>query len=88
MRAGRLSELRRDSERLIVVVDDRAPELAELLRARSGFDVDEHGEAVSVAWADGVHDAVRDAVADLDVGLRRLVPERQTLEDVYMEASA
>jgi len=43
---------------------------------------------VSVLWAEGVHDAVRDAVADLGVGLRRLGPERQTLEDVYMEASA
>ena len=87
VRAGRLSELRRDSERLIVVVDDRAPELAAVLRGH-GFDVAEHGETVSIVWADGVHDAVRDAVADLGVGIRRLGPERQTLEDVYMEASA
>jgi len=87
VRAGRLSELRRDSERLVVVVDDRSDELAAVLRG-SGFDVAELGETVSVAWADGVHDAVRDAVADLGVGIRRLGPERQTLEDVYMEASA
>jgi ABC-2 type transport system ATP-binding protein len=87
VRAGQLSELRRDSERLLVVVDDRTHELALLLRG-GGFDVAERGEAVSVLWADGVHDAVRDAVADLGVGLRRLGPERQTLEDVYMEASA
>jgi ABC-2 type transport system ATP-binding protein len=87
VRAGSLTELRRDSERLIVVVDDRAGELAARLRER-GFDVAERGEAVSVAWADGVHEAVRDTVADLGVGLRRLGPERQTLEDVYMEASA
>jgi ABC-2 type transport system ATP-binding protein len=87
VRAGRLSELRRDTERLIVVVDDKVGELAALLR-EGGFDVAEHGEGVSVVWAEGVHDAVRDAVADLDVGLRRLAPERQSLEDVYMEASA
>jgi len=87
VRAGALSDLRRDSERLIVVVDDRAAELAVLLRGH-GFDVTEHGGTVSIAWADGVHDAVRDAVADLGVGIRRLGPERQTLEDVYMEASA
>ena len=43
---------------------------------------------LSVAWSEGVHDAVRDAVADLGVGIRRLAAERQTLEDVYMEASA
>jgi ABC-2 type transport system ATP-binding protein len=87
VRAGALSDLRRESERLLVVVDDRAAELAAVLRGR-GFDAAERGEAVSVAWADGVHDAVRNAVADLGVGLRRLGPERQTLEDVYMEASA
>ena len=87
VRAGRLSELRRNSERLIVVVDERAHALAELLRA-AGFDVAEQGETLSIAWADGIHDVVRDAVADLGVGIRRLGPERQTLEDVYMEASA
>ena len=37
---------------------------------------------------DGLHDAVRDAVADLGIGIRRIAAERQTLEDVYMEASA
>ena len=87
VRAGSLSELRRDAERLTVVVDERAAELAALLRD-AGFDVLVEGETVSVAWSDGVHDAVRDAVADLDIGIRRLAAERQTLEDVYMEASA
>jgi ABC-2 type transport system ATP-binding protein len=87
VRAGRLSELRRGTERLTVVVDDRAHELAALLRGK-GFEVAERGEAISVAWTDGVHDAVRDTVADLGIGLRSLGPERQTLEDVYMEASA
>jgi ABC-2 type transport system ATP-binding protein len=87
VRAGSLSELRREAERLTVVVDDRAAELAVLLR-EGGFDVVEEGEVVSVAWSEGVHDAVRDAVADLDVGIRRLAAERQTLEEVYMEASA
>jgi len=82
VRAGRLSELRRGDERLIVVVDDRVDELAELLRAK-GFDVLEQGEGLSIDGIEGVHDAVRDAVGDLGVGLRRLGPE-----DVYMEASA
>ena len=87
VRAGRLSELRGDSDRVVVVVDARTDDLAALLRDR-GFDVAELGEGVSVAWDENVHDAIRDAVADLGVGLRRLGPERETLEDVYMEASA
>jgi ABC-2 type transport system ATP-binding protein len=88
VRAGILSELRRgDTERLIVVVDDRVGELAEMLGA-AGFDVTEQGEILSIVAVDGVHDAVRDAVADLGVGIRRLAAESQSLEDVYMEASA
>jgi hypothetical protein len=38
--------------------------------------------------ADGDHDAVRDAVADLGVGLRRLAPRGRTLEDVYLGREA
>ena len=38
--------------------------------------------------ADGAHDAVRDAVAELGVGLRRLEPRGRTLEDVYLRAGA
>jgi ABC-2 type transport system ATP-binding protein len=88
VRAGILSELsRRDTERLVVIVDDQAPELAVLLRA-AGFEVDQEGEALSILLVDGLHDAVRDAVADRGVGIRRLAVERQSLEDVYMEASA
>jgi ABC-2 type transport system ATP-binding protein len=88
VRAGILSELSRsDIERLVVVVDDRTPELAALLRA-AGFEVGEEGEVLSILAVDGLHDAVRDAVADLGIGIRRLAVERQSLEDVYMEASA
>lgn len=86
VRSGRLSDLRHAEERLVVVVDERVDELATALRA-GGFDVAADGEGLSVAWVDGVHDAVRDAVADLGVGLRRLGPERRTLEEVYLEAA-
>ena len=84
--AGRLAELDREGSRVVVAVDARSADLAALLRER-GFDAVERVDEVSVGTADGVHDAVRDAVAELGVGLRRLGPERQTLEDVYMEVS-
>ncbi len=86
VRSGRLSGLRGTDDRLRVAVDGRADELAAALRAR-GFDAVEDAAGVVVEAADGVHDAVRDAVADLDLGLRRLGPLRLTLEDVYLEAS-
>ena len=68
----------------MVEVDERADELASILTAR-GFDVTVDGGVLLLGGDDdGVHDAVRDAVADLGVGLRRLGPRGRTLEDVYL----
>jgi ABC-2 type transport system ATP-binding protein len=36
---------------------------------------------------DGVHDAVRDAVVDLDLGLVRLEQGRRHLEEIFQPAS-
>ena len=85
--AGTLADLRRGPEGLVVEVDDRADELAALLAGR-GFDATVQDGVVILAGADGDHDAVRDAVADLGVGLRRLAPRGRTLEDVYMGTEA
>lgn len=86
VRAGRLVDLKGDADTLLVEVDERAEELAELLRV-AGLEVEADGGPLVVAGAAGVHDVVRDAIADLGIGLRRLEPRRQTLEDVYLEAS-
>jgi ABC-2 type transport system ATP-binding protein len=79
--AGLLADLRRGPEGLVVEVDERADELAALLAER-GLDVTV-GAGV-LLLADGDHMAVRDAVADLGLGLRRLAPRGRTLEDVYL----
>jgi ABC-2 type transport system ATP-binding protein len=86
VRSGRIADLKEDVNALLVEVDERAEELAALLRA-AGLEVELDGGPLVVSGAEGVHDAVRDAVADLGIGLRRLEPRRQTLEDVYLEAS-
>jgi ABC-2 type transport system ATP-binding protein len=83
VRAGTLADLRRGPGGLVVEVDERAGELASILRAR-GFDVTVEGGVLLLGGVDGVHDAVRDGVADLGVGLRRLGDRGRTLEDVYM----
>jgi ABC-2 type transport system ATP-binding protein len=83
VRAGTLADLRRGPGGLVVEVDERADELASILRAR-GFDVTVEGDVLLLGGVDGVHDAVRDGVADLGVGLRRLGERGRTLEDVYM----
>lgn len=86
IRSGALAELRAEAEGLLVEVDEGQDALVERLRA-AGFDVERTGDLVLVA-GDSPHDAIRDAVADLGLGLRRLEPRRRTLEDVYLEASA
>jgi ABC-2 type transport system ATP-binding protein len=83
--AGTLADLRRGPEGLVVEVDQRADELASVLAAR-GLDVSVEGGVLVLAAADDAHDAVRDAVADLGLGLRRLAPGGRTLEDVYLGA--
>ncbi len=81
--AGTLTELRRGPEGLVVEVDEKADELASILAER-GLDVRLDGAVLFLAPDDAAYDAVRDAVADLGVGLRRLEPRGRTLEDVYL----
>jgi ABC-2 type transport system ATP-binding protein len=83
VRAGTLADLRRGPGGLLVEVDERADELASILRAR-GYDVTVEADVLLLGGEDGVHDAVRDGVADLGIGLRRLGTRGRTLEDVYM----
>jgi ABC-2 type transport system ATP-binding protein len=87
VRAGTLADLRRGPEGLLVEVDDRADELASILAAR-GLDVTRDGGVLLLGGGDEAYDAVRDAVADLGVGLRRLEPRGRTLEDVYLGTGA
>ena len=86
VRAGTLVDLRRGPEGLVVEVDERAEELAAVLAAR-GLDVAVDGGVLVLGAAEGAHDAVRDAVAELGLGLRRLAPRGRTLEDVYLGGS-
>jgi len=85
--AGTLADVRRGPEGLVIEVDARADELASILAAR-GFDVTVDGDVLLLDSADAAYDIVRDAVAELEVGLRRLAPRGRTLEDVYMGVGA
>ena len=87
VRAGTLADLRRGPEGIVVEVDERADELTSILAAR-GIDVTHEAGVLFLAATDDVYDAVRDAVAQLEVGLRRLEPRGRTLEDVYLGTGA
>jgi ABC-2 type transport system ATP-binding protein len=87
VRAGALADVRQGPEGLVVEVDDRVEELAALLVAR-GCAATVDGPLILLEASDGVHDAVRDAVAELGLGLRRLQARGRTLEDVYLGAGS
>ena len=69
-----------------VELDSDPQPLATALAAR-GAQATVDGHTLTVAGGDAVGDLVRDMVADLGLGLRRLEPRRTTLEDVFIEAS-
>jgi ABC-2 type transport system ATP-binding protein len=83
--AGTLADLRSGREGLVVEVDERADELAAMLATR-GLDVTVDAGVVLLNGADDAYDVIRDAVAELGLGLRRLEPRGRTLEDVYLGA--
>jgi ABC-2 type transport system ATP-binding protein len=84
VRAGTLAGLRSGPEGLVVEVDERVGELVSLLESRGVEVTEDDGRVVVGAGSLDAHDAVRDAVAELGVGLRRLESRGRTLEDVYL----
>ncbi|MDQ1445866.1 MAG: type transport system ATP-binding protein [Acidimicrobiaceae bacterium] len=89
--SGRMAELRgTDTGDLVVQVDgasiDAGPALVERLRD-DGVAAVARGERVVVALeGPAVYDIVRDALADLDIGLRRMEQRVSSLEDVFLAA--
>ena len=83
--AGTLADLRSGQEGLVVEVDERVDELASVLAAR-GLDVTVDGGMLLLNGTNDAYDVIRDAVAELGLGLRRLEPRGRTLEDVYLGA--
>ena len=89
-RAGRVSELTASGAGLVVEVYERAADLAAALGA-AGFAAGAEGdEVVRVATASPVSsgesacaDAVRDAVADLELRLRSVLAEHRSLAEVF-----
>ncbi|MDE0196502.1 MAG: ABC transporter ATP-binding protein, partial [bacterium] len=86
-RAGRVSDLTVGGAGVIVEVYERAADLAAAL-AGSGFEARAEGDEVvrlaTAAESTGEPaDAVRDAVADLGLRLRSILPEHTSLADVF-----
>jgi ABC-2 type transport system ATP-binding protein len=85
LRAAALDTFTQQTGTLIVEVDEGVSTLAERLRG-IGHAVRVDGRHVLVEIRDGAtHDAVRDAVVDLDLALIRVEPRRSSLEDLFRD---
>ncbi|HEV8298150.1 MAG TPA: ABC transporter ATP-binding protein [Acidimicrobiales bacterium] len=81
---GSIDELRGGGQGMVVELDGDMQRVAGALAAR-GVTADVDGSRVMVHGADDqTLDAVRDAVAEVGAGLRRLEPRRLSLEDVFL----
>ncbi len=84
--SGALDGLGSAATGLKVELDSDPQPLAAALAAQ-GAEAVIDGHIITVTGHDAAADLIRDLVADLGLGLRRLEPRRTTLEDVFIEAS-
>lgn len=84
--SGTLHDLGSAASGFKVELDTDPEPLAAALVAR-GAAAAVDGHSLIVSGVDSASDLIRDLVADLGLGLRRLEPRRTTLEDVFIEAS-
>ena len=82
---GELSQFTRETETLLLEVDDRREEVATALAARGVEATDQRGVFVIEQAGDDEYDAVRDAVAETGARLRRLSPLRHSLTDIFRD---
>jgi ABC-2 type transport system ATP-binding protein len=89
--AGALRDLQRGASGVVVEVEAGAEAVAAALAAR-GFVPQLDGARLTLAvppeQEDAAFDAVRDAVAEAGVPIRRLQPRRASLEEVFLGATA
>ena len=85
---GEVSSFTRETETLLLEVDDHREEVITALAAR-GIPVVEQGGILAIEGAgDAEYDAVRDSVAEADARLRRLALRRGTLTDIFRDHPA
>jgi len=92
-RAGNLDEMRGARAGVVVELDDRHEAVLERLRS-VGMTVEREGSRLFVDIGEVqsrdpfvVHDAVRDAVAECEAGLRLLSDQTLSLEDVFLQGA-
>jgi len=85
VRSASIESFTAQTQLLTLEVDPVTPELVSRLQGH-GFRVQQQGRELVLALADGQpYDLIRDAVADLGLGLVRMEQRRQSLEDLFRD---
>ncbi len=85
--AGPVSRFTEQTERLVLDLDDDAPEFATRLRSE-GLDVEGTGRELRVGIRDeATYDIVRDVAAELEAPIARMEVKRHRLEELFRESS-
>ncbi len=80
---GEVSRFTRDTETVLIEVDDNREELIAALKER-GIDAKIDGVAIFVQpESEEQYDDIRDAIVEVNARLRRLAPQRQMLTDIF-----
>ena len=86
--AGRVSEFTAETQEVVVDLTGEAERVVASLREQ-GLQVRVEGASIVASIEDPAHyDAIRDAIADAGVGLRRMVAQRSRLTDIFRDAPA
>jgi hypothetical protein len=86
--SGAVSEFTKQTQRLVVELDDDVPEFADRLRA-AGLQVEGHGfELHLVLDGDAMYDTVRDVAADLAAPIGRMEVTRHRLQELFVGTGA
>jgi ABC-type uncharacterized transport system ATPase subunit len=87
--SGRISELRgADSGEVVIHIEGPADALVLALHEAGIAAVAEGERAIVAVEGPAVYDAIRDVLADMGVGLRRMEARTSSLEDVFLAAGS
>ena len=86
--SGAVSEFTKQTQRLVLELDDDVPEFADRLRA-AGLQVEAHGSELHLVLdGDAMYDTVRDVAAELAAPIGRMEVTRHRLQELFVGTGA
>ncbi|MEE8517741.1 MAG: ABC transporter ATP-binding protein [Dehalococcoidia bacterium] len=80
---GEVTQFTQETETLVLELDDHREEVLAALVAKGVKAAERDGVLIIEQAGDAEYDAIRDGVAEVGARMRRLVPQRHTLTDIF-----